>query len=430
MKESKNWLVRLCKKWWFPWLLAGVILRLFLMPTTLHPDLWGHSFSAYFLAYQGEWNLYDTLANLPQSHPLVANFGVRDIFIYPPLAYYTLGFFRILVKPLTDTNFIPWLWENLGSVHNYPSLMRHLFLFKLPYLFIDVFLGFVLASFFKEKAKKRLAFLLWMFNPVTLFATFMVGQFDVLPTLFAVLALWAAVRGKKIWSMIFLGIGGSYKLFPLLLIPPTAFLLGEKFKERVKLFIVGFLPFLFFIAPFINSTAFRAMTFSPKSQKMLFMGWPVSGAEVVYPFLLFLIVFYSMAYYFHKKKFSLIKNLNIYYLAIFLLTFSVTHYHPQWFLWVTPFLILDWVSNEGRNKLLIFILFFCWLMITFLFEPSLSVGLFNPVWPQLDKARGLAEILGKYTDVFQFKSIIRSIFAGTSVFFLSKLFLDKKQDEG
>jgi len=30
---------------------------------------------------------------------------------------------------------------------------------------------------------------------------------------------------------------------------------------------------------------------------------------------------------------------------------------------------------------------------------------------------------------FPFKSIIRSIFAGTSVFFLSKMFLDKKQNE-
>ena len=426
MKESKNWLVKLFKKWWFVGLLLGVIIRLLLMPTTLHPDLWGHSFSAYFLAYKGEWNLYDTLVALPQSHPLVANFGVGDIFIYPPLAYYTLGLFRILVKPFTDLGFIPWLWSNLGDIHSYPSLMRHLFFFKIPYLFIDVFLGFILASFFKEQRKKRLAFMLWMFNPVTLFATFMVGQFDVLPTLFAVLALWAAVKGKKVWSMIFLGIGGSYKMFPLLLIPPTAFILGEKFREKIKLFIVGFLPFIFFIVPFINSKAFRAMTFSPKSQKMLFMGWPVSGAEVIYPFLIFLMIIYLANYYLKNKNFSLIKNLNIYYLAIFLLTFSVTHYHPQWFLWVTPFLILDWVFNDGKNKLLIGILFLCWLVITFLFEPSLSVGLFNPVWPQLNDFVGLSEILGKYTDVFQFKSVIRSIFAGTCVFYLSKMFLDKR----
>ncbi len=54
------------------------------------------------------------------------------------------------------------------------------------------------------------------------------------------------------------------------------------------------------------------------------------------------------------------------------------------------------------------------------------IKLFNPIWPRLDKARGLTEILGGYTNVFQFKSIIRSIFAGTSVFFLSKMFLDKK----
>jgi hypothetical protein len=429
MKESKNWLVRLFKKWWFPWLLGGVILRLFLMPTTFHFDLWGHSFSAYFLAYQGEWNLYDTLANLPQSHPLVANLGVSDIFIYPPLTYYTLAFFRVLVKPFTDPNFIPWLMKNLSLFYYYPSLMRHLFLFKLPYLFIDVFLGFILASFFKEKAKKSLAFLLWMFNPVTLYATFMIGQLDVLPTLFVVLALWAAVKKKKVWSLIFLGIGGSYKMFPLLLIPPAAFFLGEKFKEKIKLLIAGFLPFLFFIAPFLNSKAFRAMVFSPKSQKMLFMGWPLSGAEVVYPFLLILTVIYFSAYYLRQKNISLFKYLNIYFLAIFLLIYSVTHYHPQWFLWITPFLILDWVENKGRNKLLVGILFLCWLIITFLFEPSLSIGLFSPLWPQLSQAPDLSVLLSRYFDVFQFKSLIRSIFAGTAVFFILRLFLPRLKNE-
>lgn len=408
---------KITKRWWFPWLVAGVLLRLFLMPITLHPDLWGHSFTAYFFAYEGRWNVYDHLASLSQTHPLVRNFGVSDIFIYPPLAYFTLGFFRILVKPFTDSAFIPWLMENLDKVHSYPRLFQHLFLFKLPYLFIDVVLAFTLAGLFKEQKKKKLAFFLWMFNPVALYTTFMVGQLDLLPTFFSVLAVYLAIKGKKEWALTSLGIGGSYKMFPLLFIPAAAFVLGKTLKQRIKLLIFGFLPFFVLIAPFLSSKAFRSMVlFAPKSQKMLFMGWPVSGAEVVFPFILFLFIIYFLAYY-SKKKIPLVTH----FLAILLLIFSVTHYHPQWFLWITPFLIWELVENRFRNILLVFILFVCWLVITLFFEPSLSLGLFNPLWPQLERAAGLSVLLGRYTDVFQFKSLVRSVFAATALFLIWRM---------
>ncbi|MCJ7804815.1 hypothetical protein MUP35_03740 [Patescibacteria group bacterium] len=426
MKKFKNYLInKIIKAWWFPWLLVGIVLRLLLMPFTLHPDLLGHSFSAYFLAYQGEWNLYETLAHLPQSHPLVQNFGVSDIFIYPPLAYYTLGLFRILVKPLVDPNFIPWLMQNPSQINTYPHLFSQLFLFKLPYLFIDIALAFVLSSLFQDQRKKKQAFLLWLFNPLALYATFMMGQLDLLPVFFTVLAVWFAAKGKKEWALVFLGIGGGYKMFPLLLIPVAAFVLSKTFRQRIKLLFLGFLPFVLSIAPFLSSKAFRAMVlFSPKSQKMLFMGWPVSGAEVIYPFIIGLIVIYLFAY-FSQKKIHLVN----YFLAVFLLIFSVTHYHPQWFLWITPFLIWELVVNKFKNLLLTVILFVGWLVITFLFEPSLSLGLFNPLWPQLNQAPDLSALLSRYFNVFQFKSLIRSVFAGAAIFFILRLFLPRLKNE-
>jgi len=420
----KNYLLKVFKSWWFVLLFVGVIIRLALMPTTLHVDLWGHSFSAYFLAYQGEWNIYETLASLPASHPLVMNFGVSDIFIYPPLTYYTLSFFKFLTRPFSDGFFLPWLMSNLDKVHTYPGLLREIFLSKLPYLFLDVALAFFLAGLFKKEKAKKIAFALWMFNPLALYATFMVGQLDLLPVFFVVLSLYFFKR-KPYLSLFFLGIGGAYKMFPLLFILPLAFILGRTFWHRFKLAIVGFLPFFASILPFINSPAFRSMVlFSPKSQKMLFMGWPVSGAEVVYPFILFLIFFYLLAW-FYPKRWPVFN----YFMAILLLIFSVTHYHPQWFLWITPLLIWELVENKFKNLLLTLTLFVCWLIITLFFEPSLSLGLFNPLWPQLSQARGLTEILGQYTDVFQLKSLVRSVFAGSSVFFIWRLFITRPQSD-
>jgi len=408
--------------WWI--LALGVILRLVLMPITLHPDLLGHSFSAYFLAYEGKINLYETLAKLPADHPLVKNFGVSDIFIYPPLTYYTLGLFRILVKPLADPNFIPWLWSNLSQIHSYPRLFEQLFLFKLPYLFLDVGLAFLLMALFTEPKQKKLAFAFWMLNPLAIYVTFMIGQLDLLPTFFTVLSLFLFKRKKIYWSAVAMGVAASYKMYPLFLLFPLAFLGSEKLFERLKIVAVGLAPFVFFIAPYLGSAAFRAQVFSPKSQKMLYMGWPLSGAEVVYPFVIFVGLIYFLAYYSRRKI-----DLAVYFLAILLITFSVTHFHPQWFLWVMPFLIWELIENQFKNWVLTAVILSSWLIITLFFEPSLSYGLFNPIWPQLDKAVGLSEIVGRYTNIYQLKSLVRSVLAASSAFLVIKLILGERLRE-
>lgn len=413
--------VNFVKNWWFPWLILGLILRLLLMPFTLHPDLLGHSFSAHFLVGEGKWNLYETLANLPPTHPLVRDFGVADIFIYPPLAYYTLGFFRILVKPFSDPTFIPWLMDNLDQIHFYPGLSREIFLFKLPYLFVDIATAFLLSAVFTDVRKRKWAFILWLFNPLTLYATFMIGQLDILPVFFTVLSVLLAAKDKPGWSLFSLGLGGSYKMYPLLFIPVMVFILRTNFWSRFRLMFIGFLPFILLVFPYLSSKAFRAMVlFAPKSQKMLFMGWPVSGAEVVFPFIILLSLLYFFAYYQPRKYAS-----DRYLLAGTLMIFSVTHYHPQWFLWATPFLILELVENNFRHGFLVLVLLASWLVITLFFEPSLSYGLFNPVWPELEKAKGLAEIVGKYFDIYLIKSLVRSVFAGAAIFLVWKNFREK-----
>lgn len=411
---------KLLSKWWFKWLVIGVIIRLVLMPITLHVDIWGHSFTAYFFAYEGKLNPYEALAGLPPDNPIVRNFGVSDIFIYPPLTYFTLGIFRLLIRPLVDPGFLPFVMANPGLIHQRTDLFWNLFLFKLPYLFLDIALAYFLANCFSDTKKRKMAFILWMFNPAALYATFMIGQIDILPTFFTVLATYFALRKKYSFASISLGIGASYKLYPLFLLAPLAFLFAKSFKEKVKLIVVGVMPLLLTILPYVSSKAFRYMVFSPKSQKILFMGWNVSGAEVIYPFLLILVVIYAISYYSRRKP-----ELINYFLVILLLILSVTHYHPQWFIWVTPFIIFQIVRDNLKYFELALIFFASWIVITMFFEPSLSIGLFNPIYPAVNNFRGFTGIVSKYFDPFEIKSIIRSVFAGSSLFLALNLF---KQD--
>lgn len=74
-----------------------------------------------------------------------------------------------------------------GFFLNDPNIFRHLFFFKLPYLIFDIATAVVIWKFVDNPVHKRIALLLWLFNPVTLFATYIFGRFEVFGLFFLAL---------------------------------------------------------------------------------------------------------------------------------------------------------------------------------------------------------------------------------------------------
>lgn len=401
--------------WYFKIGLLGLVLRLVMMPITAHSDIWALGFGQYFFTQKKVFNIYDYLYHLPLSDELVKNYGT-NFYTYPPLAYFTLGLFGLILRPLADPGFGQWLVSNFSKIYSNPQVFRSLFLLKLPYLVFDLGTAFLLTSFFKEEKKKKAAFLLWVFNPLALYTSFMVGQFDIIPVFLIVLSLYFALKNKKAWAAIVLGVGGALKMFPLFFLPPLILILGQTFKEKMKLAFLGVAPYFLSIAPFLGSIAFRQVVlFSSQSQKMLFMILPLSGAEGIFVFAFFYFLICFAAAYFKRDR----ENFWFYPLMILLLFFSVTHYHPQWFLWLTPFLILELVTNNFAHKWLQLTLLSCFLVLAFFFEPSLHLGLFVPLNPSLaNLSGGLEEVVSRFYDPFQLKSLVRSLFAAAAVFLI------------
>jgi len=189
--------MKLTKSLWVS-LIIAIILRLVISGFTFHPDLSGQVLTSYFFGYKNVFNIYDHLVSLPDTHPLVQNFGIGDIFIYPPLTYFTLGGFLKFFSWIIPEKFFLDLMNGV-SVYTLPNLSFNLILIKLPYLLIDIGMAFGLASLFDEEKQKRWAFLLWLFNPVTFYATFSMGVFDIIPALFTVLSL--SKRKIFIWRL-------------------------------------------------------------------------------------------------------------------------------------------------------------------------------------------------------------------------------------
>lgn len=362
---------------------VGMIVRVVLVLTTYHSDMQVFELAGKLIASGNILNLYDFSST-------------SAVFNYPPAVYLYHGLFRFIFG------------------------LSNPLLLKLPYFIFDLLIGFIFLKLFESVKDKLLAFTLWMFNPINLYATYMMGQFDIIPTFFIFLSIYSAYKGKLNWAALALGFGIAFKLSPIFLVIPLI-IFGKNFWEKFKLFSFALGPYFLSIIPYLSSHSFRATAlFANQSSKSLYANIAVSGGEVIILFPVFLLFFYLLIWY--KKP-----NVDLWklYAVPFLLFFIFTHFHPQWLIWITPLLILDLVKSKFKNIVPHALILLSWFASLFFFDPSLTVGIFAPVIPALHDAPSIWSLLGINVDYNLFRSLLQTIFASASFFLIYKLFPKK-----
>lgn len=384
-------------------LLLGLLLRLFLMPFTVHPDLRGHYLGAYFMAKKGAWlTMYDYISWLPRDNPLVVMYQ-DSFFVYSPLTYLLHATALQALSPLINWPLFSQFELDIGSAVRQPGFPMLAFLLKLPYLLADV--ACVVALFKLVNPKQRfLASVLWSFNLPLLHSAFMMGQFDIFMIMFILFGLVAAKKRHYSWTAILFALAAGFKPYPLFFLP---FIPGNKIKN----ILIGALAYLAIIAPYLGSPGYRMYALvAQHSDKMWYAKVMVSGSQYLPIFLVWLGVLFWANWLSPKRlnywEWPLLSLLGFY---------SVVHYHPQWFAWVTPFLALAFLNYRQLRPLLAFLLL-CDIGITFSFETSLNFGLFGIDF-------NLFDFINRYYPKDQLISFIRGAIAATSIViagFLSK----------
>ncbi len=378
-------------------LTIGILIRIFLASTTFHPDIRAFDLGGRLIASGNILNLYDYQATLPVDDP------TRKLteLIYPPAIYWFHGVFHFL----------------LGSILGVSLLV------KLPYLIFDLLIGFLLLRWFASKKQALLAFTLWMFNPISLYATYMMGQFDIIPTFFTIYSLYLVSKNKLKWAALVLGGGIAFKIYPVFLFVPLV-LLGKNNLEKFKLFILVLVPYILSIIPYLTSHGFRSTAlFAAQGSKSLYANIPVSGGEAILLFPAFLLLFYLFLF---SKKIKYLDFWKIYLIPL-LLFFIFTHYHPQWLIWVTPFLIISLVSEGFKNILPITLILISWFGLLFFFDPSLTVGMFAPLFPFLRDLPSIWVLLNLNSDYNFSRNVLQTIFVAAS-FYLIYAYFPRKND--
>ncbi len=395
-------------------LILGIFLRLVLSFTTYHSDVVPFDFAGKIIKSGNITNFYDYLWDLPEDSPYLKVYP-RNLFNYPPLPYFFLGGTSLLttwiVDPVIHNNFVLDFKSTLG---NY-ELNLLLLLLKLPYFFFDIAIAYLLMSFFKNETEKKWAFALWMFNPVNLYATYMIGQFDIISTFLTVAALYLAVKKKNLLpSAILLGLGAGFKIFPLLFIVPLAFV-KTTWLDRIKILLTAGLTYLIAAFPFIMSSGFRRTAMlAGQTTKSFYAQIPISGGESVILFLAAVIFMYIVFYY---KKTN-IEDLWKRFFVMILVFFIFTHFHPQWLLWTMPLFVIELVYTKFKHLPLFVGLLVVYIgMITF-FDSGLSIGLFSAVNPALYNLSPVWQLLGLNFDINVSRSILQTIFTGISAYYI------------
>jgi hypothetical protein len=333
-----------------------------------------------------------------------------------------------------------------------PNFIALISISKIPYLIFDFGTAFLLLHLVNDGRKATLAFKLWMINPFTLYICYAIGQYDIIPTFFLLLAVFFFMKQRTSLSMLSIGIASAFKMFALIFLP---FLIVASLKQRkgissrVKSFFLilalacvpiamsqaslllvppGYqsinaaLPSNFEYNGYIGQTLYSRGAPQTSSVQSLFTFFLEYSASLktysLFNDTIYLVVFaYGLlllaVVYFEGWSFDKIYKIILAFLLIY---YSVSLFHVQWFLWVQPFLILLVVSN--RKFLVPYLLLMpLYFIYSWYWDPGLTAYLLTPINNYSIHWTGPLDFINNLgISGFQFVSIFRSLFSAVCIF--------------
>lgn len=325
---------------WFWLVVMGYMLRLLMMPLTGQHDVMFMPWMSRFINL-GHLNLYSFLYE---------SFGevvMRSPAVWAPYPYgfyiFTSGWLGLLEK-VGAVNLVAWnsIWQV-----SYPA--RYVFLFKLPYLFFDLLIGYIL---YRTSGQSGLA--LWAWSPAAIYTPFMMGQNDIYATALSVMGVYTASRSSRIalrtrsapfpsldrWailSSVLLGLGATFKMFPLFLAPPLIIVTKKNWKSRLFLIGLSCLIFGIFALPFVTTPAYvEGVLLNPEGSE-IFRSVDLFGVSVS-PFLVSYVILLSFLIT-REDRLGSARGVWFAGLATMTLLFVWVPAPFYWLIWIAPLLI-------------------------------------------------------------------------------------------
>ncbi len=239
----------------------------------------------------------------------------------------------------------------------FPSLpiFLHNLLFKLPILLMDLLGFFYLMRILKSKRKYIL--MLYFLSPIILYASYMHGQLDIIPTVFLIGALYyltqSDIPGRGWKYCIFLTLSLASK-FHIVAVLPLLFLYLYKKRGRKKAVILTGVPVLATIAivlPFWGSGFVNMVLFNKEQSVIGNVYIDYGSAKLLLPVLVLLWVYFQ-AFRINQINRDLLISMSGLLFSVFL---AFVPAMPAWYIWVVPFFTLYLAGLQENRVKMVFV---------------------------------------------------------------------------
>src|SRR4030043_1988023 len=321
-----------------------------------------------------------------------------------------------------------WIsWISFNSTYN---VFTTLTLFKLLYLIFDIVCMFLILrlSFDNEPENKLRAFKYWIFNPIIIFVLYIFARHDIIGVFVTLIALLLAKKDRKYWAIIVLGLAVALRFFPILILPVLVLYLVRSKKDYILLLLAAVsgmaaleILFRFYfgtgvIFPLLNAQHFEYLL-TPRLDLV------VGSHGSIFIFIAVYIVIILSFLHIKKKSFDILLN---YCAMIYLAYLGLCFFHPQYMLWLVPFLVIICVRRKS-------LLYYHWVQFALLIILLIYWGdlVTKYVLAPIDHKyfvylTGIIPIIERFYDSAQFVNIFRSIFAGISLWMIYLIYKDTK----
>jgi len=238
---------------------------------------------------------------------------------------------------------------------------------KVPIIMADLLIPLII-YFYRRNLNitdnvARFLALLWIFSPYTILVSSVWGQFDAIPTFFALASLIMLVKRKISVSAVLLSLGTLFKFFPLLLLPVLGVVLLK--NEGIKKFIHFVLLFSLIVVPLqlgvyyiyapqllVNILGYRAGvgSWGEYYQGLTYLDllWRLGVIKKLYPssfiflFILVSMMSFLLLYFKERDIFSLDPQNLLILTCLPLISFFLSYnmVNQQFILWILPPLML------------------------------------------------------------------------------------------
>lgn len=395
----------------------GFCVRLALMPAAAYGDLHAIAYALHSLAFKGVTAVYSEIRELPEELWPVHS-TPADFFPYPPLTYYTLGGAMWLLRPLYGEEFPDAVVRPYGQfVETRPQIAWWLFLYKLPLLLVDMGTAAVLWAIGTNSFQRLQLAALWALNPISIIATYLYGQFDILPAFFVALAWLAVIRGRLSTAAAAIGISAAFKVYSIVLIPVFAVVAARSLRGRLRLGAIAFGVFTATLLPLLSDPIGLSVVFGS--------GWiqqaAVSGVTVGQRFehtgvlSLFPLAYAFLFLYGERRAAGRPAMVLPYSVSILLLAYCFTFGHLQWFTSIAVLLTIDWVQRPA-NRPAQLLLYAGAILVSFSWQVGGFFDFFRPVMAGIEVGKpSLLDILPEPIGGAVI-AVARSALAGAALF--------------